>query len=95
MQKIWIGRKASQPPANQCAGRIFKSIGGAAAGELIEQAGLKGASCGQVSVSEHDANFFIAGPGASSNDVLQLIEQVQSQVQERLGVELELEIEVW
>jgi UDP-N-acetylmuramate dehydrogenase len=95
MQKIWIGKKATQPPANQNAGRIFKSPAGIAAGELIEQAGLKGATCGAAVVSEHDANFIVAGQGATSADVLKLIEQMQSQVQDRLGVELELEIEVW
>jgi UDP-N-acetylenolpyruvoylglucosamine reductase len=32
---------------------------------------------------------------ASSNDVLQLIDLMRSRVAEQLGVELELEIEIW
>ena len=46
-------------------------------------------------VSERHANFIIAEEAASSEDVRRLIELVQSRVQERLGVELELEIEIW
>lgn len=95
MQKIWIGKKANQPPANLSAGRIFKNPGGIGAGSLIEQAGLKSAASGNVSVSEHDANFLVTAAGATSAEVLRLIQQIQQQVLDRLGVELELEIEIW
>ena len=62
---------------------------------LIEQAGLKNARIGQVTVSDRHANFLISEQGATSNDVLLLIEQIRSGVAERLGVELETEIEIW
>ena len=41
------------------------------------------------------ANYFIVHPGASSRDVLRLIDLVRSRVQERFNVELEQEIAVW
>ena len=46
-------------------------------------------------VSDRHANFIIAEPEATSNDVLRLIDMIRGQVHERLGVELELELEVW
>jgi UDP-N-acetylmuramate dehydrogenase len=95
MQKQWIVKKASQPLAHQSAGCIFKNPRGMSAAMLIEQAGLKNARVGEVYVSERHANFMIADQGATSKDVLQLIEQVRAGVAERLGVELELEIEIW
>ena len=95
MQKQWILKKASQPLGHQSAGCIFKNPRGMSAGMLIDQAGLKGTTIGGAVVSERHANFIVTEPGASSQDVLKLIDLVKSRVAERLGVELETEIEVW
>jgi UDP-N-acetylmuramate dehydrogenase len=95
MQKQWIVRKASQPMGHQCAGYVFKDPRGMTAGELIEAAGLKGTRIGGAMVSERHANFIISEPECTSNDVLRLIDVVRSQVYQRTGVELELEIEIW
>jgi UDP-N-acetylmuramate dehydrogenase len=95
MQKQWIMKKASQPLGHQSAGCIFKNPRGMSAGMLIEQAGLKNTRIGGAEVSDRHANFIVAEPGASSQDVLRLIELVRSSVAERLGVELETEIEIW
>lgn len=95
MQKQWIIRKASQPMGHQCAGCVFKNPRGSAAGELIEAAGLKGTRIGGAVVSDRHANFIIAEPECTSNDVLRLIDLVRDQVEQRLGVELELELEIW
>jgi UDP-N-acetylmuramate dehydrogenase len=46
-------------------------------------------------VSDRHANFIVAEPGAASRDVLQLIDLVRGRVTDRLGVELETEIEFW
>jgi UDP-N-acetylmuramate dehydrogenase len=95
MQKQWIVKKAAQPMGHQSTGCIFKNPRGMSAGELIEQAGLKGARIGGAEVSTRHANFIVAEQGATSNDVLRLIDQMRSRVAERLGVELELELEIW
>jgi len=95
LQKQWIVRKASQPMGHQCAGCVFKNPRGASAGDLIERAGLKGTRIGGAVVSDRHANFIVAEPEVSSQDVLRLIDLVRSQVHERLGIELELELEIW
>jgi UDP-N-acetylmuramate dehydrogenase len=95
MQKHWIVKKASQPLGHQNAGCIFKNPRGMSAGMLIDQAGLKGTRVGGAEVSELHANFIVADEDATSQDVLRLIELVRSRVYERMGVELETEIEVW
>jgi UDP-N-acetylmuramate dehydrogenase len=95
MQKHWIIRKAAQPMGNQCAGCVFKNPRGVGAGELIDKAGLKGTRIGGAVVSSRHANFIIAEPECTSQDVLRLIELVRSQVRDRLGTELELELEIW
>jgi len=95
MQKQWIVKKASQPLAHQSAGCIFKNPRGISAGMLIDQAGLKGTRVGGAEVSDRHANFIVVDRDASSHDVLQLIDLMRSRVAEQLGVELELEIEIW
>ena len=95
LRKQWIVRKASQPMGHQCAGCVFKNPRGVSAGELIEQAGLKGTRIGGAVVSDRHANFIIAEPESTSNDVLRLIEMIRAQVHDRVGVELELELEIW
>lgn len=95
MQQQWIVKKASQPLGHESAGCIFKNPRGMSAGMLIDQAGLKGTRIGGAEVSDRHANFIIAESGASSQDVLRLIELVRSRVADRLGIELETEIQVW
>jgi UDP-N-acetylmuramate dehydrogenase len=95
LQKQWIVRKASQPMGHQCAGCVFKNPRGVSAGELIERAGLKGTRIGGAVVSDRHANFIVAEADCTSQDVLRLIDLVRDQVRDRLGVELELELEIW
>lgn len=95
MQKQWIVSKANQPMSHQRTGQIFRNPRGMSAGMLIDQAGLKGASVGAAEVSQKHANFFVASDGATASDLLKLIDTVRDRVRERMGVELELAIEVW
>jgi UDP-N-acetylmuramate dehydrogenase len=95
MQKQWIFKKANLPMAHENTGCIFKNPRGMSAGMLIDQAGLKGERVGEAEVSQRHANFIIAHPGASSRDVLKLIDVVRSRIVERMGIELETELEIW
>ena len=95
MQKHWIVRKASQPLGHQCAGCVFRNPRGMSAGEIIDDAGLKGTRIGGAAVSDRHANFIIAEPESTAQDVLRLIELVRGQIRDRLGIELELELEIW
>jgi UDP-N-acetylmuramate dehydrogenase len=95
MRKAWILRNASQPLSFQAAARVFRNPRGLSAAALIEQAGLANTRVSGAEVSERDAAFVVVRPGASSRDVLRLIDLVRSRVQERFGVQLELEIAIW
>jgi UDP-N-acetylmuramate dehydrogenase len=95
MRKLWIMKKATQPLSFQSAGCIFKNPRGISAGALIEQAGLKGTRIANAEISDRHANFVITHEGATSDDVLRLIELSRSRVAEQFGVDLELEIEIW
>ncbi|MCA9237899.1 MAG: UDP-N-acetylmuramate dehydrogenase [Planctomycetales bacterium] len=95
MQKQWIVKKAGQPLSHQKSASVFKNPRGMSAGMLIDQAGLKGTRVGGVEVSSRHANFIVADEGATAQDALRLIDMIRSRVAERLGVELETELEIW
>ena len=95
MQTLWIVKKANQPLGDPNAGCVFKNPRGGDAADVIEQAGMKGARVGGAEVSSQHANFIVVDRGGTSSDVLKLIDEVKEQTANRLGVELELQIEIW
>lgn len=95
MQKIWIVRKKTQPMGWQNAGRLFKNPRGQNAAELIESVGLCGTKIGGAVVSQRNANYVVVEPECSCNDIKRLVNLIQSQVMDRMEIELELELELW
>lgn len=86
-------RKATQPPGASM-GSMFKNPEGDHAGRLIEAAGLKGARIGNAEISRLHGNFFVNHGETHASDVRALIDLTRNTVKQRLGVELELEIEL-
>jgi UDP-N-acetylmuramate dehydrogenase len=95
MLKAWILRKSVHPLAYQAAGRVFRDPRGLSASGLIEQAGLARTRVGGAEVSDRDANYIVVHPGATSRDVLRLMDLIESKVRELSHVELERELTVW
>lgn len=85
-------RRDKQPLEYPSAGSTFKRPEGHFAGKLIQDAGLKGYRVGGAMVSEKHSGFVINVGGATSNDVLTLVNDVIRTVQEKFGVSLELEV---
>ena len=86
-------RREKQPLEYPNAGSTFKRPPNAFAAQMIDECGLKGLSVGGAQVSEKHAGFIVNKGGATSADVLMLVEEVKVRVAERFGVVLELEIE--
>src|SRR5690606_6919812 len=85
-------RLKTQPYKEKSAGCIFRNPSSTlSAGALIDRCGLKGAASGGARVSEMHANFIVNAAGASSDDVLALIQKVQETVAEQCGIHLETE----
>ncbi|MGQ9605084.1 MAG: UDP-N-acetylmuramate dehydrogenase [Thermogutta sp.] len=95
LHKLWILRKAGQPLGHQNSARLFKDPRGASACELIEAAGLKGTQVGGATLCDRNVNFVVAEAHCSANDIVRIIDTVRTQVQNRLGVQLELDLEIW
>lgn len=85
-------RKDKQPLEYPSAGSTFKRPEGYFAGALIEQCSLKGKSVGGAQVSEKHAGFVINKGGATSTDILNLIDFIKTTVETQTGVTLEPEV---
>ena len=85
-------RKKSQPAAIYNAGSVFKNTSDYYAGELIDNAGLKGYEIDGVRVSEKHANFFVAEKGAKAKSLFNLVQYVKDKVSTKFGITLEEEI---
>jgi UDP-N-acetylmuramate dehydrogenase len=92
MQRYRDHRAATQPAEARNAGSMFRNPEGDSAGRLIDEAGMKGHRAGRAEVSGKHANFFLARPGATAQDVHRLLVEVQAAVLERTGVLLTPEI---
>ena len=87
-------RRSSQPLDMPSAGSTFKRPAGGYAAALIDEAGLKGYTVGGAQVSEKHAGFVVNRGGACFDDVLRLIEHIQSEVYRVSGIELEPEVKI-
>lgn len=94
-KEIWMYKRNSQPLNTKNAGCIFKNPRGLSAGALIDQAGLKGFRIGGAEVSAKHANFIIAHPGATADDVMRLIKIIREKVYEKNEIKLESEVRIW
>jgi len=81
-------RKRTQPLEYANAGSFFKNPEGDSAGRLIEASGCKGMNVGGAAISEKHANFLVNCGGATADDVLRLMRQVQEKVRKNSGVQL-------
>ena len=87
-------RNSKQPVSFPSAGSTFKRPPGHFAGQLIEEAGLKGVAVGGAQVSTLHSGFIINRGGATATDILQLITLVQNRVYDETGVMLEPEVRI-
>ena len=87
-------REAKQPLELASAGSTFKRPTGYFAGTLIQETGLKGLTVGQAQVSTKHAGFVVNLGGATAEDVLGVIHEVQRRVKAAHGVELHPEVRI-
>jgi UDP-N-acetylmuramate dehydrogenase len=86
-------RKGKTPWGSSC-GSVFKNPPRESAGRLIEAVGLKGTRVGGAEIAQKHANYIVNLGGASSADVLRLVEIARERVLKEFAVELELEVQI-
>ena len=94
-QTFWIVKRSKQPSFPEHAAIAFVDPDGYKASELLHQSGFIGAIEGAVRLSSTYPNYLIASAGATSNQVLTLLDRVTEGVADRMGVQLQLHLQIW
>ncbi|WP_142827304.1 UDP-N-acetylmuramate dehydrogenase [Planococcus soli] len=94
MSELTYQRETKQPLEFPSAGSVFKRPPGNFAGKLIQDSGLQGRGFGGAEVSTKHAGFIVNKNNASANDYIKTIEMVKAAVQEKFGIDLELEVKI-
>ena len=92
ISEILQWRQKKHPLEFPNAGSIFKNLPMQAAGELIEEMGMKGMNVGDAQISPKHANFIVNRGKATASDVLELIALIQSKAEKEKCVILEPEV---
>jgi UDP-N-acetylmuramate dehydrogenase len=92
--KEFRAQRMNGSPNKPSCGSTFKRPPGDFPGRVIEAAGLKGVTVGNIQVSPIHANYLVNLGGGTAEDALELIGLVREMVREKLGVELESEVRV-
>ena len=88
-------KKSSQPSQIKTCGSTFKNINkDKKAWMLIKEAGCENYREGDAMISQKHCNFFVNNGNAKSLDIENLITKVKKKVQEKTGIDLELEIKI-
>ena len=88
-------KKSSQPSQIKTCGSTFKNISkDKKAWKLIKEAGCEDYREGDAFISQKHCNFFVNNGNAKSSDIENLINKVKKKVQEKTGINLELEIKI-
>ena len=88
-------KKSSQPSQVKTCGSTFKNLSeDEKAWKLIKEAGCEDYRVGDAMISQKHCNFFVNNGNAKSADIENLINKVKKKVQEKTGVDLELEIKI-
>lgn len=86
-------RKNMQPHNKPSGGSFFKNpLGNKSAGQLIDEAGLKGYRVGDAEVSSVHANFIVNDGSATAADLIELMHIIQQRVEEASGISLQPEV---
>ncbi len=93
-ERAELAHRRSWMKGLRSAGSIFKNPPGGFAGQLIEQAGLKGFTVGGASISLPHANVIVTTPLARASDVMAVLEITRAEVNRQSGIRLETEIQI-
>ncbi len=90
-EKLKNYKRSRKNPKGRNCGSVFKNEG-YFAGKVIDECGLKGYKIGGAFVSTEHANFIIAGSGATSQNIYDLIEVIKDRVFEKRQIKLTEEL---
>ncbi|RMF39428.1 MAG: FAD-binding protein [Planctomycetota bacterium] len=95
MQSAWIVRKAHQPPQNVRVAQAFIEPSECSIEDLLDAAGMRTASEGDVAMSPQYPGFIVVNEQATADQVLALIRRIARAVEVQTGIQLQPQLRIW
>ena len=86
-----LRRWSKQPREYPNSGSVFKRPPSKFVGPMIDELGLKGFTIGGAQISKKHSGFIVNLGNATGNDILNLIKYIQTKVNEKHNIHLEIE----
>jgi len=94
-QTFWILKRSKQPNYPARSALAFIDPDGISAAELIHRTGVSGMIEGSVQFNTTYPNYITANTGATSEQVLALLDRAQKSIQQKTGFVLQPHLVVW
>ncbi|MEL7338411.1 MAG: FAD-binding protein [Planctomycetota bacterium] len=97
LKKSWILRRNVRTDIGPRLVMPFVDPDGTTVAAVIRDCGMDGTRQGAATIETcgGTSNFLVAGDGATSRDCLELIERIREQVLRQLGIDLQLNLQIW
>ncbi|MFN3191127.1 MAG: UDP-N-acetylmuramate dehydrogenase [Aureliella sp.] len=95
LQNAWIVKKATQPPVGDRVAQAFIEPSGTNIAQLLESAGMKGASEGSALMLTKYPGYLTINEDAKSDDVLALTSRIAKAVEVQTGIQLQPQLKIW
>lgn len=94
-QTFWIVKRSKQPNYPTRSALAFIDLDGVSAVELLQRSGVNGLIEGSVQLNSTYPNYITANTGATSAQVIALLERAQKIVFDKTGFSLQPHVVVW
>lgn len=95
MQSNWIVKRAAQPQAGSRTVQAFIDPDGTTIAEVLDAAGMRGLSDGEVALCAQHPGFLIVSGQATSDQVIAIMDRVIRAVEARSGIQLQSPVKIW
>lgn len=95
LQTSWIVRKAAQPATGARVAQAFIEPSESGIQELLDAAGMRGASEGEAAMVTQHPGFVIVNDNADAEQVLALISKITRAVEVQTGIQLQQQLKIW
>ncbi|GIW97595.1 MAG: UDP-N-acetylenolpyruvoylglucosamine reductase [Pirellulaceae bacterium] len=95
VQSAWIVKRAQQPSDSAHVAQAFMEPSEGRLGDLLEAAGMRSASEGDVAMCPQYPGFIVANEHATAEQVLALIRRVSRAVEVQTGIQLQPQLRIW
>ncbi len=95
LQAAWIACKAAQPTTGSRVAQAFIEPAGYRIAELLDAAGMRAASEGEVAMSSQFPGFLVVNENANAEQVLALTKRIARAVEVQSGIQLQPQLKIW